>query len=94
MAYSYPMWIEVQACIYKSDKSYGAMDTNHEIVHVGTSAKNSMEFIRRGVRRKALEDGTIQFRAYHNGICLEELIYDPKKKTTVSHRSAEIKGLT
>jgi len=40
---SYPIWHEVQACHYKSSKSYGGKENSGETIYVGTSAKNSHE---------------------------------------------------
>ena len=45
MAYSYPIWNDVKACIYKSSKSYGAKDTSEVNVRVGTSASNSEHLV-------------------------------------------------
>jgi len=41
MAYSYPIWHNVQACHYKSDKSWGGKDTSQDNILVGSSTKNS-----------------------------------------------------
>jgi len=38
---AYPIWNEIEACVYKSSKSFGAKDTNHFKQYVGSSAKNS-----------------------------------------------------
>jgi hypothetical protein len=41
MARNYPIWHNVEACIYQSTKSYGAQDTSKDEILVGSSAKNS-----------------------------------------------------
>ena len=41
MTRSYPIWNDVEACIYKSNKSWGARDTCAVDVRVGTSRSNS-----------------------------------------------------
>jgi hypothetical protein len=41
MAYPYPIWIDVTACIYNSSKSYGAKNTNTQRILVGSGPKNS-----------------------------------------------------
>jgi len=41
MSYSYPIWHDVQACHYKSSKSYGGVSDSGETIYVGTSKKNS-----------------------------------------------------
>lgn len=52
----YPIWIDVEACIYKTSKSYGAKNTNHEKVLVGTSSRNSHQLCARSCTRKELSD--------------------------------------
>ena len=89
MAYNYPIWVDVQACIYKSSKSYGARDTNEETVNVGTSAMYSHKFVTRGVTRRTYDD-KIEFRAYHNGVWISQLIIDSKTREIISRRDAEI----
>ena len=42
---SYPIWNQVEACIYKSGKSYGVRKDGVVSVKVGTSAKNSHDFL-------------------------------------------------
>lgn len=98
MAFSYPIWIDVQSCLYKSSKSYGARDTNMETVNVGTSSKYSHEFYKRGTNRKVLSEyrgfkDVIVFRGYHNGLCVEELVLCTKTREVLERRSAEIKEL-
>lgn len=41
MSFSYPIWHEVQACHYKSKKSYGGKTDSGETIYVGTSGSNS-----------------------------------------------------
>ena len=55
MAHSYPIWVDVQACLYKSSKSYGARDTNFESIKVGTSPRYSHDFYTRATNRKVLQ---------------------------------------
>ena len=43
---SYPIWNNIKACIYKSDKSYGVKETGDVEIRVGTSASNSHLFLR------------------------------------------------
>lgn len=92
IAYSYPIWIDVEAYIYKSSKSYGARDTNNEIVKVGTSSKYSHDFVTRRVTRREY-DGKVEFRAYNNGIWVSQLILDKKTKEVLTKRDAEIAEL-
>lgn len=41
MAYSYPIWHDVDACHYKSSKSWGGKNTSVDRIRVGSSLKNS-----------------------------------------------------
>ena len=61
---SYPIWNEIQACIYKSSKSYGAKERNEVSVKVGTSASNSHNFVNHRTTHKIHEDGTKEFRFF------------------------------
>ena len=45
MSYSYPIWNNVEACIYGSSKSWGARNTCNVNVNVGSSAKYSNHFV-------------------------------------------------
>lgn len=94
----YPIWIDVEACIYKSSKSYGAKNTNHEKVLVGTSSKNSHQFCTRSVTRKELSDyrgfkDVLVFRSFHDGLLLKELVLSIKTKEVLETRTAEITPL-
>ena len=98
MAQSYSIWIDVQACVYKTSKSYGAKDTNFETINVGTSATYSHKFYTRATNKKLLpeyrgfKDVTV-FRGYHNGICVEELVMSNKTREVLETRSAVIQEL-
>lgn len=58
---SYPIWIDVDACIYKSSKSYGARNTNNQNIYVGTSASNSKHFTNINVLRTKNTNGETEF---------------------------------
>ena len=45
MSRSYPIWNKVTACIYGSNKSYGVKADGQVDGVVGTSAKNSHDFV-------------------------------------------------
>jgi len=98
MAYSYPIWVDVESCIYKSSKSYGAKDTNHEKILVGTSSKNSHHLCTRSVTRKELPEyrgftNVMVFRSYHDGLLLKELVLSVKTKEVLETRTAQITPL-
>ena len=70
----YPIWNSVEACIYKSDKSWGARETCTVDVKVGTSRKNSHDFVTHHTTHRKLEDGTREYRFYVDGKCLKRAI--------------------
>ena len=45
----YPIWNQVQACIYKSDKSYGVRNEGVVNVKVGTSRTYSYDFVKQDI---------------------------------------------
>jgi len=45
MSRSYPIWNNVTACKYKSDKSFGFVETGGIKIKIGSSAKNSHHFL-------------------------------------------------
>ena len=45
MSRSFPIWVDVKSCSYKSGKSYGVKNTGTQSVFVGSSASNSHLFV-------------------------------------------------
>ena len=64
---SWPIWNEVLACVYKSDKSYGIKATGEVTVKVGTSASNSHIFLRHTTTHRMLDNGDREYRFYLDG---------------------------
>jgi hypothetical protein len=66
--HSYPIWNDVQACIYKNGsngaKSYGVKNEGVVNVKIGTSKSNSHEFLTHCTTTKKYEDGTREYRFY------------------------------
>jgi hypothetical protein len=58
---SWLIWIKLEACTYKSSKSYGARDTNAQTINVRTSASNSHELVKICTTRRE-EGDKIVFR--------------------------------
>jgi hypothetical protein len=52
MSRSYPIWNEVEACTYKTSKSWGAKDTCAVTVNVGTSATYSETLVEHVTTRR------------------------------------------
>jgi len=64
---SWPIWNEVMACVYKSDKSYGVKETGEVTVRVGTSARNSHVFLQHTTTHRMLDNGDREYRFYLDG---------------------------
>ncbi len=82
---SYPIWNNIRACIYKSDKSYGVKETGDVEIRVGTSASNSHLFLRHSTTHRALENGDREYRFYIDGVCVRKAVL-PKGKYTLEHK--------
>ena len=76
---SYPIWNIVQACIYKSGKSWGSREESAVDVVVGTSAQNSHYFVSHKTTYRTHDDGTQEFRFYVDGVVVKRAIIEPKK---------------
>tara|TARA_R100000655_G_scaffold68881_1_gene107142 strand:+ start:52 stop:360 length:309 start_codon:yes stop_codon:yes gene_type:complete len=62
MSRQYPIWNNITACIYKSGVSYGVKDTGVNNIVVGSSKKNSHDFLETIVTRR--------FETYKNQRCV------------------------
>ena len=63
MAQSYPIWSVVQACIYKSSKSWGARDIAEVNVKVGSSSTYSNQFVNHKTTKKEIQKAIKEKRA-------------------------------
>ena len=82
---SYPIWNNIRACIYKSDKSYGVKETGDVEIRVGTSASNSHLFLRHSTTHRILENGDREYGFYIDGVCIRKAVL-PKGKYTLEHK--------
>ena len=82
---SYPIWNNIRACIYKSDKSYGVKETGDVEIRVGTSASNSHLFLRHSTTHRLLNNGDREYRFYIDGVCVRKAVL-PKGKYTLEHK--------
>jgi hypothetical protein len=71
---SYPIWNEVTACIYGSSKSWGAKQTAGVTVKVGTSARNSHEFVHHATTHREHANGDREYRFFVDGKCVKRSI--------------------
>ena len=81
---SYPIWIDVNACIYQSGKSYGAKDTNEQTILVGSSRSNSHELAKIVNYKREHEEykghkDVVVFKTKIDGITVKEMIFTNNK---------------
>ena len=81
----YPIWNQVTACIYQSNKSYGVKETGDVEIRVGTSASNSHLFLRHSTTHRILENGNREYRFYIDGVCVRKAVL-PKGKYELEHK--------
>ena len=62
MSRAKPIWHKVTACNYKSDKSFGSLNTSEVEILVGSSASNSHHLIKHFTTRRFNEFGECIFR--------------------------------
>jgi hypothetical protein len=74
MSRSYPIWNKIQACIYKSDKSFGAKDHSKMEIMVGSSQSNSHLLGKIETIRKEYDD-EIHFKLKLDDIVIRRLIF-------------------
>jgi|TARA_Y100001938_G_scaffold134826_1_gene195758 hypothetical protein len=86
MAFSYPIWNKITACIYKSGKSYGVKRDGLTEILIGTSASNSHEFAKVRTTHRKNEDGT---RTYH--LYIDDKLY---KKATLKNKEIQIEKIS
>ena len=77
MSRSYPIWNKIEACIYKSDKSFGARDTSKNEIYVGTSAKNS-HLLAEVITTRREEGDNIVFRLGVDGKVVKKIVMNKK----------------
>ncbi len=85
MSRSYPIWNKVTACIYGSSKSYGVKAEGQVDVVVGTSAKNSHDFVSHRTTHRLHDNGDREYRFYVDNVCI--------KRAMLSKGESEIKLL-
>lgn len=76
---SYPIWNQVQACIYKSKKSYGAKDFSETEILVGSSNKNSHTLAKVSTRRREITNeynSRVHFEFRVDGRLLKTMIFN------------------
>ena len=76
---SYPIWHDVQACHYKSNPSFGGKNNSSITVRVGSSRKNSHNFITHSTTRRFYsheKHGRVcGFQFKIEGVVLREMVF-------------------
>ena len=70
----YPIWNIITACIYKSGKSYGVRNTGDVEVRVGSSSRNSHQFLRHTTTHRQHDNGDREYRFYLDGECIRRAL--------------------
>lgn len=74
MSRSYPIWNKVTACIYGSSKSYGVKEDGQVDVVVGTSAKNSHDFVSHRTTHRLHDNGDREYRFFVDNVCVKRAV--------------------
>ena len=81
MAYSYPIYNEVEACIYGSSKNWGAKDTCNVNVKVGSSATYSNHFVNHTTTKREIKKNLFEFRFYVDKQIIKRALFDNLTKS-------------
>ena len=79
----YGIWNKVTACIYNSSKSYGVKDTGETTIVVGSSSKNSHDFLDTCVtkREKKYKGKDVIVFAYSvDNVVVKQMIFSKNKQ--------------
>ena len=80
MSRQYPIWNIVAGNDYAADKSYGVREYDSVDVVIGTSSKNSHEFVSHSLDVDLLDDGSRQFSFFVDGDLLKRAVMRPGAK--------------
>jgi len=80
---SYPIYTQVTACNYESNKSFGSLETSDQKIYVGTGKKNS-HLLARITTTKRLEGDEIVFKFGVDGNVLKEIRMCNKTKEIIN----------
>lgn len=75
---SYPIWNEVEACIYQSGKSFGAKNESNIKIKVGSSSDNSHELVRIRTTKRETEE-YISFAFFVNDVEFKRMVFTNNK---------------
>ena len=72
MGRQYPIWNVIDNDSYATDKSYGIREVGVTLVKVGTSSKNSHQFVRTMVSTTKNDNGDRVFRFFVDGVLMKK----------------------
>ncbi len=83
MSRQYPIWNDIEACNYKSDKSFGSKNTMSLTQYVGSSSSNSHRHIGFSTTRRDLKsykgfENVIIFKSFIDSYPVKEMIFSSK----------------
>ena len=78
MSRAYSIWNKVTACVYQSDKSFGAKDNSNITINVGSGPKNSHEFVKIATV-KDIQETEITFKFFVDGHKIKEMVFHNNK---------------
>ena len=81
MSRAYPIYNEVEACIYGSSKNWGAKDTCNVNVKVGSSSKYSNHFVSHTTTKREIKKNLFEFRFYVNKQIIQRALFDNLTKS-------------
>lgn len=84
----YPIWVDVESCVYKSDKSYGIKSTGKQKIFVGTSKRNSHLFTKVEIQKTIVSEGTL-FSYFVDDVLIKESLLT-KDGFTITKGTGEI----
>lgn len=67
----YPIWVDINSCIYKQKKSYGVKRHSDQEVRIGTSSSNSHKFATVTLTHDELPDGGRVYTLEVDGITIK-----------------------
>lgn len=72
MGRQYPIWNVIDNDSYVTDKSYGIREVGVTLVKVGTSSRNSHQFVRTMVSTTKNDNGDRVFRFFVDGVLIKK----------------------
>jgi len=72
----YPIWNEIDSCIYASNKSYGIREHGELDCYIGTSVDRSYKFFKTKTTHREIKPNLHEYRFYLDNRLLKVARYD------------------